>query len=312
MCEFKGHDTFVILRLEKSRYESEVTGETLRNFYSREDQNIIEIIQTRFTANIKIYIINAARRLRMKNVDSDLSISDYIDIYIGEKGHNYQTLSVFELEMINCRLSGQIRLFLTFPNSFAKFKFENTGFEEIVFNSVLYAGLASYVFDNCTFTKALHVDIQRFVGLKILRSSINVPHDCYGTVCDVRLTGVDDDFLISDRELTNIFFNRTHQFSPVDIVSSSFQGGHGPFFTICQANLGFNKTVFHIQSHRTRPENLIDIDLSSKYSFMSLHTVSLIDVLINITSIDRDVQQVNIMSIVANFGISKTSKLCVH
>ena len=48
-CEFKGN-RFVILRLEKSRYESEVTEETLRNFTSRDDQNRIEIIQT------KIYV----------------------------------------------------------------------------------------------------------------------------------------------------------------------------------------------------------------------------------------------------------------
>ena len=52
-------------------------------------------------------------------------------------------------------------------------------------------------------------------------------------------------------------------------------------------SLRVSKTVFHIQSHRTRPENLIDIQ-----DYFTLK-----DVLISLTSTDRDLQQVNIMSL---------------
>ena len=75
---------------------------------------------------------------------------------------------------------------------------------------------------------------------------------------------------------TNIKIVET--FSIIDIESSSFQGGQGPFFTVHQASLRLSETVFHIQSHRTRPENLIDIQ----------HYFTLKDVLINLTSNDRD------------------------
>ena len=76
-------------------------------------------------------------------------------------------------------------------------------------------------------------------------------------------------------------------FSIVDIESSSFQGGQGHFFTVRQASLRLSETVFHIQSHRTRPENLIDMQ----------HYFTLNDVLISLTSTDRDLQQVNIMAL---------------
>ena len=93
-------------RTEKSQYKSEVTEETLRNFNLKDDQNRIEIIQTKIDVSyICIYINNAARHLKMENVD--LEVID-LDIYIGEQGHDCQTVSVFELEMINCRMSGRI------------------------------------------------------------------------------------------------------------------------------------------------------------------------------------------------------------
>ena len=222
--------------------------------------------------------------------------------------------SVFELEMINCRMSiklPKIRIdfYIHLKNSLAKFRFENTFFEQISFDSIHYAGLASYVFDNCTFMHAFHFDIQRFVDFNILGSSIFVPNYCKGIKCNVHLTGVDDDNLMSDTELSKMYFIRNETdiqteikfvfisfntnikivetFSIIDIESSSFQVGQGPFFTVCQASLTLSETVFHIQSHRTRPENLIDIQ----------HYFTLKDVLINLTSNDRDLQQVNIMSL---------------
>ena len=45
-CEFKEF-TQVIVILEKSWYESEVTGKTLRHFNSRDDTNRIKFIQTK-------------------------------------------------------------------------------------------------------------------------------------------------------------------------------------------------------------------------------------------------------------------------
>ena len=307
-CEIKGGFTVVTLRLEKGWYESDITEETLRNFNSRDDQNMIEIIQTRFNvSSMRIYINNAARRLKMENVDLDvynmhISIGH---IYIGEQGHDSETVSIFELEMINCRVSGDIEPSLTNINSFAKFRFESTVFDSIYFNLIRYAGLASYVFDNYTFTKAFHVDIQRFVDFDILRSSINVPYDCQGRDCTVHLTGVDTGNLISDRELSKIFFNRYQFSSYVNIESLSFQGGHGPFFTVHWAQLRLSKTVFHIQTHRTRPEHLID------YQGKFFNDLDLKDVLINIKLIDRDLQQINIMSFVGDtIHIQNTQIIC--
>ena len=110
--------------------------------------------------------------------------------------------------------------------------------------------------------------------------------------------------LLSDRELFKIFFNQfdAHFISRVAIESSSFQGGQGPFFTVHQAQLVLSKTVFHIQSHRTRPENLIDFQgvFRSK------------DVLINLTSTDKDLLQVNIMSAgrIDNVNIENIQIMC--
>ena len=301
-CEFKGN-WWLLLTLEKSWYEPEITEETLRNFTSRDDQNRIEIIQTKIHVSyMSIDINNAARRLNMENVDLDVDVN----IYIGEEG---QTVSVFELEMINCRMSfdsrvsGHIQLHLELPNSFAKLRFENTVFERLFFYSVENAGLGSYTFDNCTFINVLRANIHRVFDFKIIQSTINVPHDCYGTECDVRLTGVGRQNLMSDRKISEIFFNRLDGIfvSLVVIESSNFQGGQGPFFTIHQAELTLSKTVFHIQTHRTHPEHLIDFQ-----DYLLLK-----DVLINITSIDRDVQQVNIMSHVAStIRTQNTQILC--
>ena len=309
-CEFKGR-VWLKLYLEKSQYESEVTEESLRNFFSKDDQNRIEIIQTKINVRcIAMYINNAARCLKMENVDVGLYFTTHLvnqglKIYIGEAGHDCQTISVFELEMINCRVFAHIGLHLGFPNSFAKFRFENTVFEQIYFNLFLYAGLGSYVFDNCTFSKALHVDIQRFVDFKILLSTINVPNDCDGTECDVHLTGVDYGNLMSDRKSSKIFFSQTDKYffiSCVAIESTSFQGGLGPFFTVRQALLSLSKTVFHIQTQRTRLENLIDFQRNYRQLVLN-------DVLINMTSIDRDVQQVNIMSMLIYIVNFKNTKI---
>ena len=128
-CEFKGN-RFISLYLEKSRYEPEITEETLINFNSKDDQNRIKFIHTRFDVGfIKMYINNTKRQLKMENVEIEISA---IDIHIGEKGHDCQTVSVFELEMINCGVSINIVPYLTFPNSFAEFRFENTDLKEFL------------------------------------------------------------------------------------------------------------------------------------------------------------------------------------
>ena len=172
-CEFKVEEQ-VSLILEKSQYEPEVTGKSLEKLNSKQYQNRIEIIQTRFNlGHIEMYINNAARHLKMENVD--LSV-EYVRFISTGEVQDCQTVSVFELEVINCRMSTDSRLHLRLPNSFAKLRFKNTVFEKISFDSVQYVGLASYVFDNCTFIRALGVDIQRFVDFKILGSSINVPY----------------------------------------------------------------------------------------------------------------------------------------
>ena len=145
----------------------------------------------------------------------------------------------------------------------------------------------------------MRVDVQRFIDFDILRSTIIVPNDCDSTKCDVHLTRVGPGNLMSDSKLSKIFFNRIDKYlhySCVYIESSSFQGGWGLFFTVRQAGLKFSKTALHIQSHRTYPKNLIDFKRGSKLDYLVLE-----DVLINMTSIDRGVQQVNIMSLVIGF-----------
>ena len=296
------------MRLEKSRYEPDITAETLRHFTSRDDQNRIEIIQTKIHVSpMRIYINNVARHLKMEKVD----LNSDLHIHIGEEGHDCQTVSVLDLEVINCIISSYIRPYLTNINSFAKLRFESTVFKRIFLLSEQQAGLASYVFDNCTFPKATRVEIQRFLDFKILGSSINVPNDCGHTECDVRVTGVDVDNLRSDRKLSEIFFNRIDKYlhSRVDIESSSFQGGQGPFFTVRQTDLRLSKTVFHIQTHRTRHEYLIDFDLKIRsYSMLGYHAL-LKNVLINITSTNRDMQQVNILSTVTDIMLIENTQI---
>ena len=212
-----------------------------------------------------------------------------------------QTVSVFELDVINCKVFAVIGVYLTLPNSFGKLRFENTVFEGINFLSYQHVGLASYVIDNCTFMKTLYVEIQQIVDFKIKQSLINVPFDCQGLNCLINLKAVNllisqlNINLMSDRKLAEIFFNRINEdtfFSLVDIESSAFKGGYGPFFTVDQAHVRLSKTVFHIQSYISLVENLIHILQKSKFVYIK-------DVSMNLTSIDREIQQVNIMSIVA-------------
>ena len=56
-----------------------------------------------------IYINNVARHLKMEKVD----LNSDLHIHIGEEGHDCQTVSVFDLEMINCRMSYQVTFVLT-------------------------------------------------------------------------------------------------------------------------------------------------------------------------------------------------------
>ena len=267
-CELKGA---IGLHLEKGQYEPDITGKSLQKLNSKQYQNRIEIIQTRFNlGHIEMYINNAARHLKMENVD--LSV-EYVRIISTDEGQDCQTVNVFELEVINCRMSTDIRLHLRLSNSFAKFRFKNTVFEKISFDSVQYVGLASYVFDNCTFSKALGVDIQRFVDFKILGSSINVPYDCQVTDCTVHLKEVDNDNLVSNRKLSEIFFNQINKYSfksSLFIYSSTFQGGCGPFFTITDTVLEFIENTSHIQRHKTCPEKFIDLQHKYKYFYYSL------------------------------------------
>ena len=68
--------------------------------------------------------------------------------------------------------------------------------------------------------------------------------------------------------------------------------------------------LFHIQIHRTHPEHLIE-HLIDQPSYYTDTDVLLRDVLINITSIERDVQQVNIMSTLADtISIRNTQVIC--
>ena len=307
-CEFRLGLDVIGLVLEKSRYELEITEETLRDFKSKDDQNRIEIIQTKIDVySLYIDINNAATCLKMENVDLDLHD---LQIHIGKEGHDFQTANFLELEMIDCRImSGKIMVYLGLPNSFGTFRFDNVVFERISLLSKQQAGLGNYVFDNCTFIKALHVDIQRFLDFKIVRSAINLPHDCDGTDCDVQLTGMNRLNVMSDiKLLLNIFFNRISAvsfYSIFCIESSSFQGGQGPFITVHQADLKISKTIFHIQSPRARPENLIDFQ-GDRPNHLDLK-----DVLIDFTSLDRDVQQINIMSIVTvSVDIKNIQILC--
>ena len=167
-CWFFIGNKEVTLYLEKSRYESEITEESLRYFYLNKYQNRIEIFQTIFVSVrfMSIFINNVARHLK---VEAHLC-AHVLHIYIGQKGHDCQKASVFDLEIINCRVSGHIAPYLTFPNSFAKFRFENTDFDRVYFSSEHFTGLGSYVFDNCTSINAPHQSCQTFDSCNSNRS----------------------------------------------------------------------------------------------------------------------------------------------
>ena len=292
-CEFKG-ERGVILILEKSQYEPEITEETLRNFNSNKYQNRIEIIKTTIGVHyLAIHVDNVARHLIMENVYFDIKYTFYINIRV-QTPNNCRSVSVFELEVVNCRTSAtiHIRISLILTNSFAKFRFENTLFEEIYLSSEQHAGLASFVFDNCTFIKALRVDIEQFIDFKILGSFINVPFDCDGHDCMTHLTGFS-----TIKDYAYYFFDRVKGTSTsylvktgsrVHIENTSFQGAHGPFFTIQKAELFISESVFQIQNQRSPIQNLID--------FQAYHSLELNYVTIRLTSIDRELQQINIIS----------------
>ena len=148
-----------------------------------------------------------------------------------------------------------------------------------------------------------------FVDFKILGSSINVPYDCQGTDCTVHLRGVDNDNLMSDRKLSEIFLNQTNKYrfkSSLFIYSSTFQGGCGPFFTITETVLEFIENTLHIQRQRTCPENFIVLQHKYKYFYYSL----VHNLLINLTSIDRELQRINIMSVSTGVNIENTQIVC--
>ena len=87
-----------------------------------------------------------------------------------------------------------------------------------------------------------------------------MPYDCQCQACLLHLKVVDSSYLMSDRKLLKIVFNQIDEknlLSLVDIESSTFKGGYGPFFTVDQASLRLSRTIFNIQSHRHRAENLI-------------------------------------------------------
>ena len=112
-CEFKGHSLKgVQFYFEKGQYEPEITEESLEKFNSKEYENRIEIIQTRINfGHIDIHIDIVARHLKMENVD--LSVEYGVRIFSGMKVQDIQTVSVFELDVINCRVFAIIGLHLT-------------------------------------------------------------------------------------------------------------------------------------------------------------------------------------------------------
>ena len=150
------------------------------------------------------------------------------------------------------------------------------------------------------------VDVQKSIEFKISQSVFNVPFDCEEDNCVVRLTGVDDfDKFAGDEGLVSLYFFGSigYKYNISDssilyIESTTFEGGYGPFFSTNQRHVKLSKSVFHIQNHRSVTANLIDFQ-TNYYSEITLEGV-----LINMTSIDKEVQQVNVMSI----GFTVTQK----
>ena len=177
-CEFKDVQGWsrLELNLEKSRFEPEITTEILKKFNSNKSQNRIEIIQTTIDIeSLELYIDNnVLRHLTMENVHLNLSYMFYIEI--GSDNVD-KPISVLDLEVTNSWIAGRVVRRLISPNAFGKFKFVNTVFTEIHFQSYskwrykyqVYdeLGPASFSFDNCTITKSLCVDVW-FIDFKIL------------------------------------------------------------------------------------------------------------------------------------------------
>ena len=307
-CEFKSESNdYLGLFLTKSMYEGEITRTTLNNFHSEKSQNRIEIIQTKIHFfQLRIFINNVARSLQMVNVD--LTVRD-LTIQIGrEKDWACSPISVFELEVNNCSIS--VLYFSTrlhSPNSYGKLTFENTVFKRLYFSCPNKAGLPSFTFDNCRFEKALGVNIQGFVEFEIVDSLIKVPYNCLGFSCGIRLSErVADESIDMDEDFFEDFFfpgdYNIFNIGKVHIENTTFLGGSGPFFTITNdANLQIYKSFFHIQSHGAHA-SLIDF----QGSLMILE-----DVLIDLTSIDKEVEKVNIMSMIpSQIHLLSTQILC--
>ena len=112
------------------------------------------------------------------------------------------------------------------------------------------------------------------------------------------MKGVDPYNVLSDEN-----FHR--YFNYVVIESSTFQGGHGPFFTIDQADVKISESVFHIPSNRNHPEHLVNFHKGS----WPYHVIALRNVLMNVTVTGTDVQQVNIMSLVTYSVIFQNTQI---
>ena len=108
-----------------------------------------------------------------KLVYVDLTVR-YFTIDIGSKTHSdCAPVSVFELKVNNCNITIGLETSFTFsklPTVSSRLKTQF--FKRLRLKSPNKVGLPSYSFDNCTFSKALDVDIQRFVELEIIESFI--------------------------------------------------------------------------------------------------------------------------------------------
>ena len=179
-CEFKRdfEDTFLTFWLLKRHNESEITAEY---------PSVIEIIQTRIEVpyvGVQIDYVKGSLQI----VNADLNVSKfYIDI--GREKLNDFTPS-FELSVTNCKIAASFVTCVGLLNSYGIFTFENTVFEEIIFESLQCAGVTGLTFNKCSFNNALHVEIQNFAYFGMLESSVNVPNVCEGRDCAIYLTGV--------------------------------------------------------------------------------------------------------------------------
>ena len=85
------------------------------------------------------------------------------------------------------------------------------------------------------------------------------------------------------------------------IKNTTFQGAYGPFFTITNAGLHIFNSVFHLQSHRTSTTHLIDFQGFPHDGFPEDGFIFK-DTLITLTSIDRELLRINIMSVMTSFA----------